>query len=165
MRRPLISLLTVGFLGGTLPVQAATSGGPSAQTWFENCTVYMNVMAGKEQGSDAELSYCLGQTEGIITGLQTGVQIGAIAFAGVLTVEAGMNEKAVFELFQRTTAENLLKFCLPADMPTGPKVEAIYRHFQRNPQKNDLPATALVYDSLQEAFPCKAASAGKSKPK
>lgn len=161
------ALLTSALAALPAPGAAQAAGGNTAQEWYEACTVFMNVLTGSGQGSDAEISYCVGQTEGVVNALRTGAQIGAISFAGILTVEAGMNEKAVFELFKRTDPNRLLNICMPPGTQTATQIEAIYRYYEKRTDKAGLPVTALFYDALQERFPCprpQAPAQGQQKP-
>ncbi len=152
MRKTLAAALLTAAVA--LPQSAQAANGNTAQEWYEACAVFMKVMTGSGQGSDAEISYCVGQTEGVVTALRTGAQIGAISFAGILTVEAGMNEKAVFDLFKRTDPNRLLNICMPENIQTSTQIETIYRYYERRKDKAALPVTALFYDALQERFPC-----------
>jgi len=149
MRRTSLALLTASLFLAPAAAQAGT-----AQAWEEGCAVFLQVMRGQADGSDAELSYCVGQTEGIVEAMKTGSQIGAVAFGGLLAVEAGMNKQAVFELFKRTDPNRLLGICRPTDSPTSAVIEAVHTHLERNPAKRALPVTAVFYDALQEKFPC-----------
>lgn len=135
------------------PAGAQENRTDTAEAWFENCGVFMRVLAGGP-GCDAEISYCVGQTEGIVSALGTGSQIGALAFGGLLAVQAKMNEKAVFELFKRTDPNVLLGICMPAGTQTSVQIETVYRHLEKNAAQRRLPVTAAFFDALRERFPC-----------
>ncbi|WP_119678094.1 Rap1a/Tai family immunity protein [Indioceanicola profundi] len=134
------------------PARAADTD--TARVWYENCSVFIDVMRGTGEGSDAEISYCVGQTEGIVSALRTGSQIGALAFAGLLTVEAGMNEQAVFALFKQTEPDKLIGICMPEDIQTSTQIETVHSYIEAHPDKQALPVTALFFEALQQRYAC-----------
>ncbi|HYC04549.1 MAG TPA: Rap1a/Tai family immunity protein [Azospirillaceae bacterium] len=154
----LLPLLAAAYLAA-LPAAALAQNqpapvGPTAGNWQRNCAVFVDTLSGKSNGSDAEISYCVGQTEGIVGALKTGSQIGALAFGGLLVVEAGMNEQAVFDLFERADPDRLLGVCMPAGTQTAAQIETVYKFLDRQPAKRELPVTAVFFEALQERYPC-----------
>ena len=147
-------LILAALLADPAAAQDAGTAGATAGNWQRNCAVFLDTLAGRGNASDAEISYCIGQTEGIVGALRTGSQIGALAFAGLLTVEAGMNEQAVFDLFKRVDQDRLLGICMPAGTQTAAQIETVYRYIDRQPAKRNLPVTAVFFEALQERFPC-----------
>lgn len=157
MRTPLLALLAA-LLPATLSAPAIAQD--STQQWLDNCAVYMKVVGGGQGGGDAEISYCIGQTEGIIQGLKLGSQIGALSFAGLVTLQAKLEEQAMFGLFQKTNPKALLGICMPDDTPTATQIETIYRWVEANPTNRRQPVTQVFYDALSAKWPCRTGNDG-----
>lgn len=149
MRKPLFAAALLGALSFAPGAQAADT----AQPWFDNCAVFMKVLSGG-QGGDTEIGSCIAQTEGLVNGMQVGSQVGALAFAGLVTIQSKIDEEVLWQLFQRTNPSMLLGICMPQNIQTGAQIEAVYRHIEKNPAKKVQPVGQVFYDALSEKWPC-----------
>ncbi len=126
----------------------------SAGEWRQDCDALITALTGGEPGDDLDITYCVGQTEGIVAGLGTGSRIGAVGMASKLTLAYGLNRERVFEIFEQTSSEDLLGICLPDDQRTGGLVLAVSAFLEDNPESSGLPVTAVFFEALQARFPC-----------
>ncbi|MGD9342086.1 MAG: hypothetical protein PVG76_14190, partial [Chromatiales bacterium] len=97
----------------------------SAGEWRQDCDAFIAALTGGEPGDDLDITYCVGQTEGIVAGLSTGSRIGAVGMASKLTLAYGLDRQQVYELFEQTSSQDLLGICLPDDLRTGAQVLAV----------------------------------------
>jgi hypothetical protein len=140
-----------------LAMEASAEQPPrSAGEWRQDCRALVEALRGGEPGDDLDITYCVGQTEGIVAGLATGSRIGAVGMASRLTLAYGLDRAQVFEMFEKTSAEDLLGICLPADLRTGAQVLVVADFLDANPASAELPVTAVFFEALQARFPCAA---------
>lgn len=134
---------------GTARAEIAT-----AADWQVDCAAYIAILSGTGGGDDLDITYCLGQTLGIVAGFETGSRIGALSMASMLTVLLGLDGEKVFQLFGETSEEELLGYCVD-DEPGGSRYIMILSDFlERHPDKRELPVAAVFFEALQEAYPC-----------
>jgi len=132
----------------------------TAAGWQADCAAYIAILSGTGGGDDLDITYCLGQTLGIVAGFETGSRIGALSMASLMTVLLNLDADSVFELFEKTDTEALLGYCATEE-PSGSRyIMIVADYLDRHPDKGDLPVTAVFFDALQEAFPCAGEAAG-----
>ena len=152
MRLLLILILVSGiFLYRSVAAEQAVR---SAGDWRQDCDAFISALSGGEPGDDLDITYCVGQTEGIVAGLSTGSRIGAVGMASKLTLAYGLDRQQVYELFEKTSSQDLLGICLPDDLRTGAQVLAVAEFLEANPDTLELPVTAVFFQALQARFPC-----------
>ncbi len=152
MRLLLILILVSGiFLYRSVAAEQAVR---SAGDWRQDCDAFISALSGGEPGDDLDITYCVGQTEGIVAGLSTGSRIGAVGMASKLTLAYGLDRQQVYELFEKTSSQDLLGICLPDDLRTGAQVLAVAEFLEANPDTRELPVTAVFFQALQARFPC-----------
>ncbi|MGB5211068.1 MAG: Rap1a/Tai family immunity protein [Gammaproteobacteria bacterium] len=126
----------------------------TAAGWQADCAAYIAILSGTGDGDDLDITYCLGQTLGIVAGFETGSRIGALSMASLLTVLLDLDAESVFELFGKTDTEELLGYCITEE-PSGSRyITILSDYLNRHPDKSELPVTAVFFEALQETFPC-----------
>ncbi len=126
----------------------------TAADWQTDCAAYIAILSGTGGGDDLDITYCLGQTLGIVAGFETGSRIGALSMASLLTVLLGLDGEKVFQLFGETSEEELLGYCVD-DEPSGSRyIMILSDYLGRHPDKRELPVTAVFFEALQDAYPC-----------
>jgi len=132
----------------------------TAADWQADCAAYIAILSGTGGGDDLDITYCLGQTLGIVAGFETGSRIGALSMASLLTVLLGLDGEKVFQLFGETSEEELLGYCVD-DEPSGSRyIMILSDYLGRFPDKGELPVTAVFFEALQDAYPCADAEGG-----
>ncbi len=126
----------------------------TAADWQTDCAAYIAILSGTGGGDDLDITYCLGQTLGIVAGFETGSRIGALSMASLLTVLLGLDGEKVFQLFGETSEQELLGYCVD-DEPSGSRyIMILSDYLGRHPDKLELPVTAVFFEALQDAYPC-----------
>lgn len=136
----------------------------TAADWQADCAAYIAILSGTGSGDDLDITYCLGQTLGIVAGFETGSRIGALSMASLLTVLLGLDGEKVFELFGETTDEELLGYCEQEETSGSRYIMILADYLERFPDKGELPVTAVFFEALQEAFPCEGTEAEAEAP-
>lgn len=131
----------------------AVARGPTAGEWLSDCSPYLAFLEGAD-GDDLDITYCTGLTLGILSGLDTGAQIGAVSMASALTIMAELEEQEVLGVFRQLGTEGLLRYCLRPDVPISEIVTGVAAHLRATPDQAGLPATAVFFEALQAAYPC-----------
>jgi hypothetical protein len=126
---------------------------PAAAEWLADCRAYLAALDGAE-ASDLDITYCTGQTVGILAGLGTGARIGAVSMASTLTVLAGLDEEEVLAVFRDMEQSRLLGYCLPDDVPLAEVISAVAGHLSTVEGRAELPVTAAFFEALQAGWPC-----------
>lgn len=152
MRFPPLTIASAVML--LLMSQSLQSASTTAAEWYSDCAAYIGVLTGTGDGDDLEITYCMGQTLGIVSGLETGSRIGALSMASLLALLLNLDRDAVFQIFNEVSPEELLGFCKPADTTGSQLISIVADYFRRHPDKAELPATAVFFEALQEAYPC-----------
>jgi hypothetical protein len=149
------SLLAACLLAGvTLRPDPARAAETTAAVWYHDCQAYIGLLRGTSDGDDLEITYCMGQTLGIIEGLRTGSRIGALSMASLMAVLLGLDREQVFDVFKDATTEDLLGYCVPPDQPGSSYIEVVADYLDRNPASLEVSATAAFFEALREAYPC-----------
>ena len=130
---PLVALL--------LACVVAAAAEPTAGEWLADCQAYLAAIDG-EDASDLDITYCTGQTIGIMAGLGTGARIGAVSMASSLTVLAGLDQDEVLAVFRSMQQSDLLQICAPPEVPTAELIETVAGHLAASPDRAALPVTA-----------------------
>lgn len=133
---------------------AARADESTAAGWYADCRAYVGILRGTSDGDDLEVTYCMGQTLGIVEGLRTGSRIGALSMASLMSLLLGLNSEEVFNVFKDATTEDLLGYCVPEDQPGSAYILTVADYLDRNPASLQVSATAAFFEALREAFPC-----------
>jgi hypothetical protein len=151
----LSSLLAACLLVGiTLRPEPGRAAETTAAGWYHDCQAYIGLLRGTSDGDDLEITYCMGQTLGIIEGLRTGSRIGALSMASLMAVLLGLDREQVFDVFKDATTEDLLGYCAPPEQPGSSYIEVVADYLDRNPASLEVSATAAFFEALREAYPC-----------
>lgn len=143
-------VLILLLLLASAPLPAAE---PAAAEWLADCRAYIAALDGAE-ASDLDITYCTGQTVGLLAGLGTGARIGAVSMASALTVLAGLDEDEVLTVFRNMEQSRLLGYCLPEDVPLAEVITAVAGHLSGSEARAELPVTAAFFEALQAGWPC-----------
>lgn len=146
----------ISALGAPAPAVAVET---TAAVWYSDCRAYIGILRGTSDGDDLEVTYCMGQTLGIIEGLRTGSRIGALSMASLMSVLLGLDSAQVFEVFKDASTEDLLGYCAPPDQPGSAYILVVADYLDRNPASLEVSATAAFFEALREAYPCPTAAA------
>lgn len=152
MRNRVLTLAAL--LSGVAGPAAPAAETYTAAQWKASCDAFVASLDGGAVGNDLEVTYCVGQTKGIMAALRTGAQLGALSMASTLSVLYELDPTVVFSVFEGLDASELLAFCVPPDTRTAAIVLTVDRYVTAHPEKVDLPAPAAFFEALQEAFPC-----------
>ena len=152
-------LLSCLLLCGQVGAQTGTAG-----DWYADCAAYIGILQGTGDGDDLEVTYCMGQTQGIVAGLETGSRIGALSMGSLLAALLGLDPQKVFEVFSTIEEEDLLGYCVPENTTGSFYITVVSDFLARNPDKASMPATAVFFEALQEAHPCEEEPAAESPP-
>ncbi len=126
----------------------------TAADWRESCAPYLATLRGEPADDDLKITYCVGQTKGIVEAMDTTSRIGAVSFASTLTVAFGLDQGQVFALFEKMQERGFLGLCRPEDMRTANYVETVDRYLAANPDKASLSIAVAFFEALQAAYPC-----------
>ena len=134
--------------------EAADAVSVTAADWQADCAAYIGVLTGTGDGDDLEITYCMGQTLGVVGGLETGSRIGALSMASMLAILLGLDRDKVFQIFNEVTTEELLGYCTPPEHSGSQYIRVVADYLSRHPEKGGLPVTMVFFEALQEAYPC-----------
>ena len=147
----LVSLLLSLFAASA---SAADEVWPPASEWRSYCQVYEKALEGGAAGSDLDVTYCLGVTKGLLTGMRVGSQVGALSFGSHLVVRYKLDPDEVFKLFQTIEQPRILGICSPASAATPDYVRAVLGHLEKNPDDLKRPIAEVFYEALAATYPC-----------
>jgi hypothetical protein len=152
------TLLATIVAGFPAPVRADDVSTP-AREWRSYCKAYMAALEGGAEGSqaatDLDLTYCLGVTKGLLTGLRVGSQIGALSFGSKLSVQYKLDRDAVFKQFEGQDANRLLGICAPPTARMPDYVRPVLDRLEKTPADAERPIAEVFYEALSEAYPCR----------
>ena len=146
------------------PAAPAAVSETTAAEWYSDCRAYVGILRGTSQGDDLEVTYCMGQTLGIVEGLRTGSRIGALSMASLMSILLGLDSEQVFEVFKDASTEDLLGYCVPEDKPGSAYILLVADYLDRNPESLEVSATAAFFEALREAYPCATTDAPADAP-
>lgn len=152
MSRPTLLISTVLLLFAAHAAAADVS--PPASEWRSYCQAYLKALDGDTTASDLDVTYCLGVTKGLLTGLRIGSQIGALSFGSRLAIRYELDRDEVFQLFQAQDPGRLLGVCSPPAATTPDYVRAVLGHLEKNPDALKRPVSEVFFEALQASYPC-----------
>jgi hypothetical protein len=157
MRAPfalLVALAAAAQPGAARADEAVTP----AREWRSYCKAYLGALEGgaeSKTASDLDVTYCVGVTKGLLTGLRVGAQIGALSFGSQLSVRFEIDRDAVFEQFQKQDPNRLLGICAPPGAKMPDFVRPVLAKLEREPAAAERPIAEVFYEALSEAYPCR----------
>ncbi len=157
-RRPALAVTLVCSILLALAAPAAMAAepiSPPAKEWRGYCQAYMKSIEGDTKASDLDVTYCVGMTKGLLTGLRVGAQIGALSFGSRLAVVHELDTDKVFQMFQSHDPARLLGICAPATLALSDYVKTVLARMENNPGDAALPVAEVFYEALSEAYPCR----------
>jgi hypothetical protein len=149
-----LSLVAIILAVGVVPAKAADDVSPPASEWRGYCQAYLKALDGDATASDLDVTYCLGVTKGLLTGMRIGSQIGALSFGSRLAIRYELDPDEVFKLFQSVDRSALLGICSPAASTTPDYVRALLAHLEKKPDDLARPIAEVFYEGLEAAYPC-----------
>jgi hypothetical protein len=152
------SVCTLGALLLALAVPAparADDVSPPAKEWRSYCQSYMKALEGDANASDLDVTYCLGVTKGLLSGLRVGAQLGALSFGSRIAVRHQLDADAIFKQFQDQDPSRLLGICAPAGASTPDFIRPVLAQLEKNPGDADRPIAEVFYETLSTAYPCR----------
>ena len=149
---PLLLAVALSFVAGT--ASATDEISPPASEWRGYCQAYVKALDGDKTVSDLDVTYCLGVTKGLLTGLRIGSQIGALSFGSRIVVEYKLDPDEIFKLFQMQDPSRVLGICSPASLPTPDYVRAVLGFLEKNPDDLKRPIAEVFYEALEAAYRC-----------
>jgi hypothetical protein len=129
---------------------------PTAGEWQRNCDAYVRALEGTEATSDLEVTWCIGVTTGMLSGLRIGSQLGALNMASRMTVTYELQSRDVFEMFQQQTPESLLQVCVPKSIRLRDYIETVHRYVAGTAGAPERLLNEVFYEALQARYACDA---------
>lgn len=127
---------------------------PPASEWRSYCQVYLKALDGSTDASDLEITYCLGVTKGLLTGLRVGSTVGALSFGATIAGRYQLDPDEVFKLFQTQESARLLGICSPPSMGAPDYVRVVLDYLEKHPGDLQRPIAEVFYDGLADTYPC-----------
>lgn len=149
-----ISALGTVLLALAVPARADDVS-PPAKEWRSYCQSYMKALEGDVDASDLDVTYCLGVTKGLLSGLRVGAQLGALSFGSRIAVKHQLDADAIFKLFQEQDPSRLLGICAPAGASTPDFIRPVLVQLEKNPGDAERPIAEVFYETLATAYPCR----------
>jgi Rap1a immunity proteins len=128
---------------------------PPAKEWRSYCQSYLKALEGDVDASDLDVTYCLGVTKGLLSGLRVGAQLGALSFGSRIAVRHQLDADAIFKLFQEQDPSRLLGICAPASASTPDFIRPVLVQLEKNPGDAERPIAEVFYETLATAYPCR----------
>jgi len=147
--RALLSLIALAAAAATADEQS-----PPASEWRSYCTAYLAALDGDKDASDLDVTYCVGVTKGLLSGMQVGSQLGALGFGSRLAIRYELDPDEVFQLFQQEGPATLLAICSPPAHSTKEFVRTTLEYLDRHPESASRPIAEVMYEALRDAYPC-----------
>jgi hypothetical protein len=139
----------------TAQVADADESSPPAKEWRSYCQSYLKALEGDSDASDLDVTYCLGVTKGLLSGLRVGAQLGALSFGSRIAVKHQLDADAIFKQFQEQDPSRLLGVCAPASSTTPDFVRPVLAQLEKDPGDAERPIAEVFYEALSAAFPCR----------
>jgi hypothetical protein len=140
---------------GVVHAASADDISPPAKEWRSYCQSYMKALEGDADASDLDVTYCLGVTKGLVSGLRVGAQLGALSFGSRLAIQHQLDADAIFAQFQQQDPARLLGVCAPATATTPDFVRPVLAQLEKNPGDAERPIAEVFYEALSAAYPCR----------
>ena len=120
----------------------------SGNTLLSTCKKYVRIVEGERPSTMDLLSghVCLTYIKGFTDG------------AGMATVDAAVTVYGMDKALNWTNEEvnrRIGPFCIPDKVEKGQTIKVVVRYLETHPEKLHFLPSALVYDALSTAFPCK----------
>jgi hypothetical protein len=128
---------------------------PPAKEWRSYCQSYMKALEGDSDSSDLDVTYCLGVTKGLLSGLRVGAQLGALSFGSRVAIQNELDPDAVFRQFQAQDPSRLLGICAPASATTPDFIRPTLAQLAKNPGDAERPIAEVFYEALAATYPCR----------
>jgi hypothetical protein len=128
---------------------------PKASEWRSYCQSYLKELSGEPGASDLDVTYCIGMTQGLLNGMRVGSQLGALSMGSLLAVKYEHDPDEVFKLFEAQPKARLLGICSPPAAATRDHVRIVLDHLARKPDDEKRPIAEVMYEALQDAYPCR----------
>ncbi len=128
---------------------------PPASEWRSYCQTYLRALEGDTTAGDLDVTYCLGVTKGLLTGMRIGSQIGALSFGSRIAIEYELDADEVFKLFQVQEPGRLLGICGPPEASAADYVRAVLAHLDQHPDDVQRPIGEVFFEGLQARYPCR----------
>lgn len=136
-------------------VAGAQDISPPASEWRSYCQTYLKALEGDTTAGDLDVTYCLGVTKGLLTGMRIGSQIGALSFGSRLAIKYELDADEVFKLFQVQDPAQLLGICAPPEAGAADYVRAVLAHLDEHPDDVQRPIGEVFFEGLQARYPCR----------
>lgn len=127
---------------------------PPAREWRSYCQAYMKALEGDADASDLDVTYCLGVTKGLLSGLRVGAQLGALSFGSRVAIQNKLDPDAVFKQFQEQDPSRLLGICAPGGATTPDFIRPVLTQLADKPGDAERPIAEVFYEALSAAYPC-----------
>lgn len=128
---------------------------PPAREWRSYCQSYMKALEGDTEASDLDVTYCLGVTKGLLSGLRVGAQLGALSFGSRVAIQNELDPDEVFRQFQAQDPSRLLGICAPGNASTPDFVRPVLAQLAEKPADAERPIAEVFYEALSAAYPCR----------
>jgi hypothetical protein len=158
MSRYAILIWGMTVLCGPAAAFAQGAGGlvPTAEEWQRNCDAYLQGIEGTAASSDLEVSWCIGVTTGLLSGMRLGSQIGALNMASRMTVMYELKSQEVFGMFQQETPESLLQICVPKTIRLRDYITTVHAYVAATADALQRPIHEVFFEALQQKYVCDA---------
>jgi hypothetical protein len=153
MHRCVIVIQAVLMIAAACSAQADVAS-PNGTEWQAHCKGYLRALDGDPTADDFDVTYCIGMTQGLLSGLRTGSQLGALSLGSTLAVTYDLDPDAVFRVFESRTPAQLLQICTPVNATVADHVRIIDAYLDRERAQVDLPLAEIFFAALQEKWPC-----------
>jgi hypothetical protein len=144
-----------GTAAGIASTSRAEDISPPAKEWRSYCQSYMKAIDGDTSASDLDVTYCVGVTKGLLTGMRVGSQIGAVSFGSRIAVKKEIDPDEVFKLFQAQDPAHLLGICAPSTATMPDYVRPVLAKLDKNPGDAQRPIAEVFYEAVSAAYPCR----------
>jgi len=149
-------LVVSAFLPVVAPnIACADDISPPAREWRSYCQSYMKAIDGDTNASDLDVTYCVGVTKGLLTGMRVGSQIGALSFGSRIAVAKKLDSDEIFKLFQTEEPGHLLGICAPPKASLPDMIRPVLAQLDKNPGDAERPIAEVFYEAVSAAYPCR----------
>jgi hypothetical protein len=149
--------------------QAFAQGGgalvPTAEEWQRSCDAYLQGVEGNAASSDLDVSWCIGMTTGLLSGMRLGSQIGALKMASRMTVLYELKSRDVFGIFREETPESLLQICVPKTIRLRDYIMTAHAYVAATADSLPRPIHEVFFEALQKKYVCDAPRTDSAPPR
>jgi hypothetical protein len=155
LRTPALLSAAITALGMHGSPAHADETSPPAKEWRSYCQSYLKALEGDTDASDLDVTYCLGVTKGLLSGLRVGAQLGALSFGSRVAVTHELDPDAIFKEFQQQDPSRLLGICAPASASMADFIRPVLAQLEKNPDDAQRPIAEVFYEAVSAAYPCR----------